>query len=175
MATFPDTLEIADDLSKIFASDSVTLTKMERAVTRLRQLHQLGAVEENTLTTARETIAELATHRDRLHTLNVDLAQQVEKLTAEKVALQAQLDALTPDDPANVRAAAITTLMTSTTPSDVATRAFIRDVYTAINDVREALNLSRQTEETILPRVIAGVRGGLGDPIPPDALPGNGG
>jgi hypothetical protein len=171
VATFPDTPDIATALEDHHGSSLL----VNRAVTRLRQLHQLGAVEEQTLSTARATITELATYRDQLHTLNVDLAAQVETLTAEKAALQAQLDALTPDDPASVRAAAITTLMTSTTPSDVATRAFIRDLYTAINDVREALSLSRQTEETILPRVIAGVHGGLGDPIPPDALPGNGG
>lgn len=172
MATFPDTPDIATALEPIAATSVV-----KNAVTRLRQLHQLGALEEQTLATARATITELATHRDRLHALNVDLAEQVEKLTAEKAALQAQLDALTPDDPANIRAAAITTLMTSTTPSDVAVRAFVRDLYTAINDVRQHLSLPRVTEDVILPRVITGVRSGLGDPIPqspPPVQPGGG-
>ncbi len=103
------------------------------------------------------------------------LTARVDELEAENARLQAELDALTPEDPANVRAAAITALMTSTAPSDVATRAFLRDVYTAINLIRVHLGWSKEDEDSIVPRVIAGVRGGLGDPIPPESLPGGGG
>lgn len=171
MATIPDTLQIAEELSALATDDPGAILRINRAVTRLRQLHQLGANEEIALNSARESVAALTAERDQLSADKADLTLRLAVANKDKDTLQAQIGALTPDDPESVRAAAITTLMTSTAPSNVATRAFIRDLYTAINDVRESLNLPRESEESILPRVITGVRGGLGDPIPPTPNP----
>jgi len=70
-----------------------------------------------------------------------------------------------PDRPARQkRAAAVGALMSADDPISVALRAFIRDLYTRHNDLRERLGLPRQQEPEIVGRVIAGIGGGLGDP-----------
>lgn len=61
------------------------------------------------------------------------------------------------------RQEAITTLLTSNEPRDVALRMLIRDLYTQVNDLRELHGLPRQLESTIVPRVVAGISEGFGE------------
>lgn len=62
------------------------------------------------------------------------------------------------------RAAAVRALLTDTSPLGVALRAFIRDIYTQLNDEREARGAARVGELEIVSRVIAGIGDGLGEP-----------
>lgn len=88
-------------------------------------------------------------------------------LTAEQVATLTAAVALHVPDPLaqakRDRAAAITALMTSTDPFAVATRAFLRDLYTRLNDSRELQGLPRDQEPEIVARVVGGIEQGLGD------------
>lgn len=68
------------------------------------------------------------------------------------------------------RAAAVGLVMTSEEPRDVALRGFLRDIYTAINDLRQALPtpLPRVLEPDILTRVVTGLNNSQGDVAPPE-------
>lgn len=63
-----------------------------------------------------------------------------------------------------LRTAAIHSLLTATDPISVALRAFIRDLYTQINNLLELLGRDRVLEQVIVGRVIAGIGDGLGEP-----------
>jgi hypothetical protein len=78
---------------------------------------------------------------EQLRAENESLQAQVVSLEAEKASLQEQIDGLTPQSPTEIKTAAIAELVGSTSPSTVATRATVQHIYTAINDVREAISL----------------------------------
>lgn len=61
------------------------------------------------------------------------------------------------------RSAAVASLMTADDPVSVAVRAFVRDLYTQLNDVRQSLGLPRVLEPEIVGRVVGGIGAGLGD------------
>lgn len=61
------------------------------------------------------------------------------------------------------RTAAINALMVADDPISVAVRAFVRDIYTQINDIRVLHSLDRQLEQEIVVRVIGGIQTGSGD------------
>lgn len=64
------------------------------------------------------------------------------------------------------RRQAAVALLGSDQPISVAIRAVVRDIYTQINDVREAAGLPRVLEHVVIPRLIEQISNGAGDSMP---------
>lgn len=62
----------------------------------------------------------------------------------------------------STREAALTVLASNDT-IPVSVRVFVRDIYTQLNDVREAIGLPRILEPEILGRIVPAVQSGLGE------------
>lgn len=125
MATFPDTPDIADALASYESAAIRDLSDLvNAAVARLRQLHQLGAVEEAALTAAR---AQLATATADLETRT----EERDEARTERDALTAQVTARTGerDDAIAGRNHATASLATRTAERDSARAA--RDALAA--------------------------------------------
>ncbi len=91
--------------------------------------------------------------------------------TEQRAAAQAALDAFDWSDAAQIawergqaRLAALASLNTSIAASDVANRCAITDLYAAVNDLRELLNLPRYSHEDVLNRIVTRMLAGGGDP-----------
>jgi chromosome segregation ATPase len=99
MATLPDTLDIADNLAS-FASVPLNQLQslIESSVTRLRQLHDLGSIEEQNLADARAQLTALSeTYSDVVESLTevstslATVTQQRDTAKTEIVTLKARI------------------------------------------------------------------------------------
>lgn len=68
---------------------------------------------------------------------------------------------------AKLRLAAVKSLILSDDVISVAMRAVMRDVYSQINDVREACGLPRIMEHIVIPRLVESIKKGQGDAMLP--------
>lgn len=117
----------------------------------------------------------LKVESERYEKLNLDnqdlqsrydsLLIEFENLRDENSQLKKDLDKYgKPKSLADSRAEAIRIILASEDPLPLGVRGICRDLYTKINDILEHIGQPREDEENvIIPRLLAGIAGGLGD------------